>query len=481
MKQPVIAVPYFPGSNGDYDAINRIEEFGMKALPLYFHIGDEKRLMENAKILENDVDGAFLPGGFPYEDRLGFGVVPSKIKPFANALRKLADKGMPVLAVCSGNQIAHAMRLAFPEGNNGNNGNNKCQDSIANNYSVAMLPNICDTAGELKYHGFLDKEIYTRLDCNPNRTAFTSFHDEETVINTIIDHGGGRFWADEKTLKYILQNGLIVTRYCNKNGNAIDEFPVNPNGSMLNIESITNIRGNVKIGMAHDERKLNALFESPGNKAFASMREFIYRGCPDLSIYAEPQEFPLQIKDFKYMSKQSDNDMPERTIDIYIKMLTDDNERTTAQLFLGTDTIDRRRLLRIELSEEYASVDNAKRVLMEIAAMDFFDGIMLKKDLPAVQYAQYATDKRCKVYAYEVTGKSEGRLIREFSEQDYIVEGLPVGYEQVSVPNPGGYVVKQMLQRNAFLKEAVTNVQTGTAWFFPDEKTKNRAIEELIG
>ena len=74
-----IAVPYFPGSNGDYDAIKRIEEFGMKALPLYFHMGDESRLEENARILANEVDGAVLPGGFPYEDRLGFGTVPAKI------------------------------------------------------------------------------------------------------------------------------------------------------------------------------------------------------------------------------------------------------------------------------------------------------------------------------------------------------------------------------------------------------------------
>src|SRR3989338_6357783 len=138
--KPVIAVPYFPGSNGDVDSVARISEFGMKPLPLYFHIGDERRLEENARILRGEVDGAVLPGGFPYEDRVGFGVIPAKIEQFAESLRALVDAGKPVLAFCSGNQIAQRMGLAFPKDGP---------------YRARLLSNICDRDGKIVYHGFL--------------------------------------------------------------------------------------------------------------------------------------------------------------------------------------------------------------------------------------------------------------------------------------------------------------------------------------
>ena len=98
--KPIIAVPYHPGSNGDQDVIERLREFDMRPLPLYFHIGNQD-LEKNAEILGKNVDGAVLPGGFPYEDRLGFGKIPAKLKPFASALRKLVNDGKPVLAFCA--------------------------------------------------------------------------------------------------------------------------------------------------------------------------------------------------------------------------------------------------------------------------------------------------------------------------------------------------------------------------------------------
>jgi phosphoribosylformylglycinamidine (FGAM) synthase-like amidotransferase family enzyme len=123
--KPVIAVPYFPGSNGDYDAISRIKEFDMIPLPLYFHIGSEQRLEESANAL-GQADGIVLCGGFPYEDRIGFGTIPAKIPQFRQNVLAAVQKGKPVIAFCAGNQIAHAMSLAFPD----------------MTYRVSMLPNI---------------------------------------------------------------------------------------------------------------------------------------------------------------------------------------------------------------------------------------------------------------------------------------------------------------------------------------------------
>lgn len=457
MSKPVIALPYFPGSNGDIDAIDRITEAGMVPSLLYCHIGDEKRLEENARVLREEVDGAVMCGGFPYEDRLGFGIVPARIKQYADAMRHLVDSGKPVIAFCSGNQIAHAMGLAFP----------------ANSpHKVRLLPNICDRNGKLVYHEFIDSEVYTRLECNPRRTAFTDRFKPGEVMPDIIDHGGGRFWADTETLQYLTGNGMIVTRYCDEKGKVVDEFPVNPNGSMLNIESVTNTRGNLKIGMCHNERKLNALMQGRANLVFESMREYIEEGCPDLSCHAAPQDMQAKLKDYGYLCHGFE---PEWTVDIYIKMLTDDNERTAAQLFLGSEGIDRRRLLRVQLDTK-ATPELARKVVEEIARMDFLDGIMLKKDLPS---ATITASKA--VHTYEVVGKGEGGVLhRDFTEGTEVVEGYPVTHEQVPQPNPDGHKVRKRLWETPFLKQHVAHVNTGMVWFFPDEGSRTRALEELL-
>ena len=157
-------------------------------------------------------------------------------------------------------------------------------------------------------------------------------------------------------------------------------------------------------------------------------------------------------------------------------MLTDDNERTTAQLFLGEGLdIDRRRLIRVELAEGQANIDVAKEVVEEIAKMDFYDGIMLKKDLPLVNGPNYP------VFSYEVIESREGTLIRDFTEHGEVIEGFPITYEDVSSPNPAAYVLKKRLWRNEFLRNVVTDVQTGAVFFFPDAKSKEVAIERLFG
>jgi hypothetical protein len=287
----------------------------------------------------------------------------------------------------------------------------------------------------------------------------------------IVDHGGGRFWADTDTLNYLLANGLVVKRYCDEHGNVVDNFPTNPNGSMLNIESITNMRGNVKLGMCHDERHVNALYDDEAVKSLVSMREYIEDGCPDLSDRARPQDIPMRLKDYGYLCPNLDS---SRTYDIYIRMLTDDNERNTAQLFLGEGDIDRRRLIRLELAEG-SDIEDARDVLKEIARMDFLAGIMLKKDLPSVQ------GQNMPVFTYEVTGREGNTLVRSFTEHADVVEGFPVRYEDVPSPNPKAYVLKRRLLRNKALKERVTNVQTGSVFFFPDEQSKASAMDLLFG
>lgn len=447
----VIAVPYFPGSNGDIDTISKIEKAGMIAKPIYFHYNNLERLKDNSNELLKCA-GAVIPGGFPYEDRLGFGKIPSVIQEFSKAIRRMVDDGKPVLAFCSGNQIAHMVGLAFPK---------------ESAYKVKMLENICDKNGKIIHNNFLNKIVYTKLQCKPNRTAFTFLFKKNEVIPEIIAHGGGRFFADNETLKYIHENGLIITKYCNKNGEIIDNFPTNPNGSILNIESITNVRGNLKIGMCHNERSLNSLTKSRSNLVFDSMREYIKAKCPDLSFNIIKQEFDI-IKNYSYLKFDC-----EEYLDVYIEMLTDDNELATAKLFLGKEfNINRRKLIRIGLKKN-VDLNQAKKIIQELAKLDVLDGIMLKKDVPSFKLNNF-------VYKFEVVSRENGKIKRKFSRYNEIIEGFLEKHIEIPELNVQGQNLFLQVQRNDLLKNLVKQIAIGKVWFFKNSYDKEYAIKRLL-
>jgi phosphoribosylformylglycinamidine synthase len=67
-----------------------------------------------------------------------------------------------------------------------------------------------------------------------------------------IAHGEGRFYGNEKLLDALEENGQVIYRYCNEDGDLTAES--NPNGSLRNIAGIRNAAGNVFGMMPHPER-----------------------------------------------------------------------------------------------------------------------------------------------------------------------------------------------------------------------------------
>ena len=67
-----------------------------------------------------------------------------------------------------------------------------------------------------------------------------------------IAHGEGRYYADEKTLDEIENNGQVIFRYCDEYGTINAEG--NPNGALRNIAGICNATRNVFGMMPHPER-----------------------------------------------------------------------------------------------------------------------------------------------------------------------------------------------------------------------------------
>ena len=87
------------------------------------------------------------------------------------------------------------------------------------------------------------------------------------VFTVPVSQGEGRFVADDKALKKLIENGQIATQYVDLDGQVSGDIQWNPNGSVCAIEGITSPDGRVLGKMGHSERKGTDLYKNvPGEK-----------------------------------------------------------------------------------------------------------------------------------------------------------------------------------------------------------------------
>jgi len=220
-------VVIFPGSNCDEDIIYTLETIMEQEVVRLWH-------------KEHDLKGSdfiVLPGGFSYGDYLRSGAI-ARFSPVMNEVLEFADKGGFVFGVCNGFQIL-------------------CESGL--------LP------GALMHNNnrqFICKNIF--LKAEHNDSLLTSQCDTKSPLKVPIAHGEGKYFADEKTLQLLNENGQILFRYCDENGNVTDES--NPNGSLQNIAGISNQKKNVFGMMPHPERAADEeLFNTDGRMIFESI------------------------------------------------------------------------------------------------------------------------------------------------------------------------------------------------------------------
>ena len=112
------------------------------------------------------------------------------------------------------------------------------------------------------------KNVYIRAQ-NTN-TKVTSKIPAAKALKIPIAHGEGKFFADTDTLKKLNDNGQILFRYCNENGEVNSES--NPNGAIENIAGVCNAGKNVFGMMPHPERASDKeLFNEDGRFLFESI------------------------------------------------------------------------------------------------------------------------------------------------------------------------------------------------------------------
>lgn len=217
----------FPGSNCDHDCYHILKH----VLQL-----DTQWIWHKDETLDT-FDFIVLPGGFSYGDYLRPGAI-ARFSPIMKSVIDYANRGGRLLGICNGFQIL---------------------------VESGLLPGVLmDNAGQK----FICKNLTLRVD--NNQTPFTSQCTAGEVLKIPINHGQGRYYADDETLKRLVDNDQIVFRYCDAEGNTPET--ANPNGSLDHIAGIANQAKNVMGMMPHPERCADPLWpEVDGQTIFNSL------------------------------------------------------------------------------------------------------------------------------------------------------------------------------------------------------------------
>ncbi len=223
----------FPGSNCDRDM----------AWVTQGLLGQPTRMIWHEDSDIDDLDVVIVPGGFSYGDYLRCGAI-ARFSPAMKATVKHAEQGKPVLGVCNGFQILTEIGLL--------------PGALIRNRGLHF---VCDR---------------TPLRVERNDLPWTKSYDAKQVITIPIAHGEGCYFADDDTLKSLEDNGQVVFRYSDVNGDITDR--VNPNGSLNNIAGICNQAGNVLGMMPHPERSADgAIGATDGMGLFKGLLELSMR------------------------------------------------------------------------------------------------------------------------------------------------------------------------------------------------------------
>ena len=207
-----VGVVVFPGSNCDRDMFHVLSDvFNLNAQYCW-----------HDKPLPDNLDAVILPGWFSYGDRLRAGVIAAN-SPIIQDVKKIAQKGLPILGVCNGFQIL---------------------------VESGLLPGVL-----LKNDSLNFMCEWTNLIVENNETPFTNQFELNQKIPIPIANGEGRYYVDDETLNKLEEKNQIVFKY--------DKVV---NGSLNQIAGVCNEDGNVVGMMPHPERAVESEINPQDNK-----------------------------------------------------------------------------------------------------------------------------------------------------------------------------------------------------------------------
>ena len=215
------AVVVFPGTNREHDIANAIALTSGSKPAMVWH-GDSEL---------PKVDLIVIPGGFSYGDYLRCGAMAAH-SPVMREVKTRAEKGVPVLAVCNGFQIAAEMGIV--------------PGTLMRN---AHLQFVCG-------------DVHLKVETS--QSLFTNRYQQGQIIRVPVAHAEGNYFVDDDTLKRMEDRGQIAFRYCGPDG---DLAAGNPNGSLRSIAGVFNETKSVLGMMPHPENAIEPRFGGTDGKA----------------------------------------------------------------------------------------------------------------------------------------------------------------------------------------------------------------------
>jgi phosphoribosylformylglycinamidine synthase len=252
--RPLVLVPVFPGTNGEWDMEQAFLKAGARVRQLVFRNRSAEDIAESTKELAGAVDEAqivALSGGFSAGDEPdGSG------KFIANALRSpvLADaisrlleqRDGLILGICNGFQALVKLGLV-PYGR----------------YTEARegMPTL--SFNRIGRH--VSRMVRTTV--MSNLSPWLALERPGAVHILPVSHGEGRFVISEAEGKSLFKAGQVPFCYVGEDGLPALSEPSNPNGSDFAIEGLTSPDGRVLGKMGHSERYGHFVHVNiPGNK-----------------------------------------------------------------------------------------------------------------------------------------------------------------------------------------------------------------------
>ncbi len=199
----------FPGTWSDTDCHTAVTE----------NLGQRARYVWHKDTDLSGLDCLIVPGGFSYGDYLRPGAI-ARFSPVMPAAQRFAENGGLVIGICNGFQIL-------------------CE--------AGMLPGVLTRNAHLQF-----RCQWVNLRVEFADSPFTNRCAVGDVLSVPISHGEGNYYADDRTLDSMEENGQIIFRYSDPNGSVTESS--NPNGSRRNIAGVCNRERNVLGMMPHPER-----------------------------------------------------------------------------------------------------------------------------------------------------------------------------------------------------------------------------------
>ncbi len=233
MRSPRVLILRTAGTNCDEETAHAWELAGARAERV--HVG---RLIERPDLL-GTCEILTIPGGFSYGDDVSAGKILALqlVHHLAGALEGFLAAGKLILGICNGFQVLVKAGLLPGAG--------PAAGARSSRQTVTLAIN-----GSARFEA-----RWVHLKAGPRGCAFLP---PGEILAMPVAHGEGRLVAADGAVRRGLEEGgHVALTYCDALGRP-GPYPVNPNGSELDIAGLTDAGGRILGLMPHPERHVHA-------------------------------------------------------------------------------------------------------------------------------------------------------------------------------------------------------------------------------